>query len=105
MLVLQCGLSPDYVLDKMDWYEVSALMKYQFYAIKDNWEQARLISYMIAQSNSKRRLKLQDIIPFSWENEDGDEEDKPITKNEMERLKQNAQDYLLYKNKTVEKRN
>lgn len=99
------GLSPDYVLDKIEWYEINSLMKYQYYCLKDNWEQARLIAFIIAQTNSKKRLKLQDIVPFTWE-EDGEIEDnKPITKSEIERLKQRAQDYLYSKNKYIEKRN
>lgn len=100
------GLAPDYVLDKIEWYEINSLMKFQYYTIKDNWEQARLIAFMIAQTNSKRKLKLQDIVPFAWENEDGEiEEEKPITKSEIERLKAMAQNYLCSKNKSIEKRN
>lgn len=99
------GLSPEYVLDKMEWYEISSLMKYQYYSIKDNWEQARLIAFMIAQTNSKRKLKLQDILPFMWEEEGEMEDEKPITKTEIERLKARAQDYLCSKNNQIEKRN
>lgn len=99
------GLAPDYVLDKIEWYEISALMKYQYYCMKDNWEQARLIAFMIAQTNSKHKLKLQDIIPFTWEEDETFEDNKPISKSEVERLKQQAQNYLLNKNKSIEKRN
>lgn len=98
------GLSPEYVLDKIEWYEINALMKYQYYAIKDNWEQARLISYLIAQTNSKRKLKLQNIVPFTWEEDEETEDNKPITKSEIERLKARAQDYLYSRNKSIEKR-
>ena len=98
------GLSPEYVLDKMEWYEINSLIKYQYYSIIDNWEQARLIAFMIAQTNSKRKLKLQDIVPFVWEEEEI-EEVKPITKTEIERLKAKAQDYLSSKNNQIEKRN
>lgn len=99
------GLSPEYVLDKIEWYEINALMKYQYYSIKDNWEQARLIAFMIAQTNSKRKLKLQDIVPFVWEEDEEMEEVQPITKTEIERLKAKAQDYLSSNNNKIEKRN
>lgn len=99
------GLSPDYVLDKIEWYEINALMKYQYYAIKDNWEQARLIAFLIAQTNSKKKLKLQDIVPFAWDEDEENEDNKPITKSEIERLKARAQNYLYSKNKSIEKRN
>lgn len=99
------GLSPEYVLDKIEWYEINALMKYQYYAIKDNWEQARLIAFMIAQTHSKKKLKLQDIVPFAWDEDEENEDNKPITKSEIERLKARAQNYLYSKNKSIEKRN
>lgn len=98
------GLSPEYVLDKIEWYEINALMKYQYYSLKDNWEQARLVAFMIAQTNSKRKLKLQDIVPFAWDEDEENEDNKPITKSEIERLKARAQDYLYSKNKSIEKR-
>lgn len=98
------GLPPEYVLDKIEWYEINALMQYQYYSLKDNWEQARLIAFMIAQTNSKRKLKLQDIVPFTWEEDEENEDNKPITKSEIERLKARAQDYLYSKNKSIEKR-
>lgn len=99
------GLPPEYVLDKIEWYEINALMQYQYYSLKDNWEQARLIAFMIAQTNSKRKLKLQDIVPFVWDEDEENEDNKPITKSEIERLKARAQNYLYSKNKSIEKRN
>ena len=99
------GLSPEYVLDKMELYEINSLIKYQYYSIIDNWEQARLIAFMIAQTNSKKKLKLQDVVPFVWDEDEEMEEEKPITKTEIERLKARAQDYLSNKNNQIEKRN
>ena len=78
----------------MEWYEVNAALKYSHYAIKDNWEQARLIAYMIAQVNNKRHLKFGDIAKFYWENETDEEDAKPITKEDIERLNNLAKAYL-----------
>lgn len=61
------GINPEYVLDRMEMYEVNALIKNQYRRHKDDWEQARLISYLIAQCNSKKRMKLTDIVQFPWE--------------------------------------
>lgn len=61
------GIAPDYVLDRMEMYEVNALIKNQYRRHKDDWEQARLIAYLIAQCNSKKRMKLTDIVQFPWE--------------------------------------
>lgn len=66
-MVADLGIAPDYVLDKMEMYEVNALIKNQYRRHKDDWEQARLIAYLIAQCNSKKRMKLTDIVKFPWE--------------------------------------
>lgn len=77
----------------MQWYEVRAALKYSYYRTKDNWEQARLVSYLIAQVNSKKKLKYQDICEFPWEKENTDEDTK-ISKEDIERLNKLAEDYL-----------
>ena len=98
------GYAPEYVLDRMQWYEINAAMKYHYYSIKDGWEQARLIAYMIAQVNSKRTLKMDEIVKFPWEEKDDEPAKTSITKEEIEQLERDAQEYLKRQNKTVEKR-
>lgn len=100
---MQCGFSPKYVLDEIETYELNAAMKYSYYAVKDNWEQARLVAYIVAQCNSKRTLKMQDIMTFHWE-EEQEEHRTSITKEEIEALKRQAEQYLKSKNKEIEKR-
>lgn len=92
MLVLKHHIEPSYVLDKMEMYEIKALMDYEYYSHRDEWEQARLISYLIAQVNSKKKLKQEDILQFYWDNEK--EPETEITKRDLERLKNKAQEYL-----------
>ena len=89
ILTLQLHLSPEYVMDRMEFYEIRALMKYQYYAHKDNWEQARLISYLIAQVNSKKQLKLSDIIEFEWDKENI-ELNKSVSNEEIAKLREQA---------------
>lgn len=91
MLTLKYGFNPSYVLDEMKWYEINGLMKYEYYKEKEDWEQARLIAYVIAQVNSKKKLKIEDIIPFYWEN---NQEKIASSKEEFERLKNKAKEYL-----------
>lgn len=93
MLVLKHHLSPSYVLDEMEFYEIRALLKYEHYSHRDEWEQARLIAYMVAQVNSKKKLTFQDITKFYWEDQQ-EEQDTSITKEDIERLKQRAQAYI-----------
>lgn len=79
----------------MSWYEINALLKYDYYANKENWEQARLISYIVAQVNSKRKLNFQDIIKFPWEEE---AKETSISKEDIERLKEQAKQYINGRN-------
>lgn len=99
---MTCGFPPKYVLDEMEAYEVNSALKYSYYAQKDNWEQARLIAYIVAQCNSKRTLTMQDIVKFHWEEEA--QGDTRITKEEIEMLKAQAEQYIKSKNKKIEKR-
>ena len=48
ILTLRLHFPPEYVLDKMELYEVKAIMDYEYLAYKDSWEQSRLVAYMIA---------------------------------------------------------
>lgn len=75
----------------MEMYEVRAAMRYSYYANKDLWEANRLIAYMVAQVNSKKRLQLQDIVRFPWEEVQGD---TSISKEDIERLRIKAENYL-----------
>lgn len=93
MLVLKHHLDPRYVLDEMEMYEIRTLLKYEHYSHRDEWEQARLIAYMVAQVNSKKKLSFQDITKFYWEDQQ-EEQDTSITKEDIERLKQRAQAYI-----------
>jgi len=52
---------------------------------KDNWEQARLIAYIIAQANSKNKIKVTDIMSFPWE-KIGNKENQKVTDEQIEQL-------------------
>jgi len=97
ILVLQHHLNPKYVLDEMEMYEVKALMKYAYYSHKDSWEQSRMITYMTAQVNSKNRLQMTDVMEFPWEKEEDEEDKKPITKEQLQQLREQAENYIKAK--------
>ena len=84
---MRLGFAPDYVLDKMKMYEISAALKHGDYSMRESWEQTRWISFIIAQSNSRKRLKLEDIFKFPWDEETEVKESKPITENDVNRIK------------------
>ena len=89
MLVFKYGLSPDYVLDEIQMYEIRALLKYGYYKNQDIWEVGRLIAYLVAQTHSKKKLKLQDICELPWEKEDETKKANPNipTREEFEAAK------------------
>lgn len=90
ILTLQLGLNPEYVLDKIEMYEINSLMKYSYYKDKENWEQARLLGYIIAQANSTKKLKIEDIIKFSWDNKNKEKGDTTISKEQIDALTKQA---------------
>ena len=87
ILVMQLHYPPQYVLDDMQMY----------YANKDVWEANRLTAYITAQVNSKRKLKVTDLVTFPWEEESASESDNRITKEDIERLQKQAENYLKTK--------
>lgn len=86
-------MSPTYVLDEMEMYEIKALFNYEYYSHKDEWEQARMIAYVIAQTNSTKKLSYQDITQFYWE-KDEEKQDTSISRQDIERLREKAQAYI-----------
>lgn len=73
----------------MQMYEVSSLMRYGYYKNKESWEQSRLIAFLIAQTHSSKRLKMEDIMKFGWEQEETGE--TFISKEDIERLSREAE--------------
>lgn len=80
-------------MDKMQIYEISSLLKNIFRKNKDSWEQTRTLAYITAQANSTKQLKPTDILKFSWDNEDIEKEIS-ITKEDVSRLREKANNYL-----------
>lgn len=94
ILTLKYGIAPDYVLDKMQTYEVKAIMEFGYYKDQENWEQTRLISYINAQCHSNKKLKPADIVKFPWEDEKGKKRKSTpevMSDTDLNRLKSKAQ--------------
>lgn len=82
------GLSADYILDKMQMYEIKPLISASYLRNKDSWEQARLIAFIVAQANSSKKLKVSDIMSFGWD----EKQKKPTVSNEdVERLRKKTE--------------
>ena len=82
-------------MDKLEDWEMYELMDVTAYADTNNWEQTRLISYIIAQVNSKKKLKLKDIMKFPWEKE-MDGKDIEISTSDVNNLREKAKRFLKY---------
>lgn len=75
-------------------YEIRAVMDYEYLAHKDSWEQARLVAYLVAQSNSSKRINITDIAKFYWEKEEEASSDNTtISNDDISRLKEKANQY------------
>lgn len=60
----------------MNWWELNNILESIFENNKDSAENNRLLMYSIFQSQSTKKLKPQDIIKFSWDEETVVEVDK-----------------------------
>ncbi len=77
----------------MQTYELPPLINNLYRKDKESWEQARLVAYVIAQSNSTKRLKPTDILSFNWDKPESDKETS-ISSSEIARLRDKANQYL-----------
>lgn len=93
-LVIEGGLEPEYVLDKMQMYELEPLISNLHKKDRNSWEQARMIAYVIAQCNSTKKLKPTDIMQFTWDNDTTGE--TSISNEDIKRLKEKAKQYTTH---------
>ena len=71
----------------MQMYELRALMKNSYLKKKDEWEIGRFISYMVAQVNSTKKLTMDQVLKFPWEEDDKkNKEAQIVTKQQREEL-------------------
>lgn len=89
-MVVEGGYDAEYFMTRMPIFEAMEYLASLEYRGRDNWEQARMIAYMVAQVNSKKVLKPSEIIKYIW---DENKEPETVSAVDLERLKQKA-DYL-----------
>lgn len=76
-------------MDTLQDWEVYDFYNMLQYADTASWEQTRWLMYVMAQINSRKQLKVTDILRFAWD-EDA-KKNQMITKEEIERLKEKAE--------------
>ena len=75
--MLQCGVQPDYVLDRINFYEIEALLENLWMKNKESWEQTRIQAYITAQTQSTKKIDMNDMMSFPWEKKVEKVEDTP----------------------------
>lgn len=68
-LIVNVGLDPEYVYDKMQLWEINLYMEKYEAKEKARLEEQRLWTYLTLAPNldSKKKVKPEDILPFPWE--------------------------------------
>ena len=74
---MQCGVQPDYVLDRMQTYEIETLLENLWMKNKESWEQTRVQAYITAQTQSTKKIDMNDMMSFPWEKKVEKVEDTP----------------------------
>ena len=74
---MQCGVQPDYVLDRMQTYEIETLIDNLWMKNKESWEQTRVQAYITAQTQSTKKIDMNDMMSFPWEKKVEKVEDTP----------------------------
>ena len=75
-------------MDELQEWEVYDFYNMLQYADANSWEQTRWLMYVIAQVNSRKQLKVTDILNFSW---DQTQKNITITDDDIKRLKEKAE--------------
>ncbi len=76
-----------YFMDELEEWEAQDIIDCIPYSDKALWECTRGQMYMVAQINSKKKLKPTDIFKFAWDDE---LKNTSISNTEIERLRQRA---------------
>lgn len=73
-------------------YEVNTILKQLQYRNKTSWEQTRFNSYINAQINNSKKIKLTDILTFSWDEKQNKPQEE-INDSDIQRLIDKAELY------------
>ena len=82
----------------MQLYELEVILDNLQLRHKQNWEQTRLLAYVIAQSNSTKKINITDVVKFSWDNEKNETIDI-MTDEDKDRLKKKSDEIIKELNK------
>ena len=78
----------------MQWYEAETLIRYQYYAHRDQWEGVRFLANTVINMHAKSKVSLRETLPFYWEEYSQEDKAALPTKEDAERLHKKAQYYI-----------
>lgn len=76
-------------MSELQEYEVELFYDSLKYANRPEWEQTRLLMYILAQVNSKKKLEITDLMKFPWD-DNYEETSREYNEEEHKRLREKA---------------
>lgn len=88
ILVMDCNLNIDYVLNEMHYSEIDSYIKYRDDKNKNRLEEKRLFTYLTIMPHiNAKKLTVSELLPFSWEKEQKEKEGLKVIDTHKDKLK------------------
>lgn len=76
----------------LEYWEVNDILDNIEYLDRNQWEQTKLNTYVLAQANSRKMIDKDKFMSFAWDKEETEEEHNyEISNEDIERLKKIAE--------------
>ena len=88
ILVMDCNLNIDYVLNEMHYSEIDSYIKYRDDKNKNRLEEKRLFTYLTIMPHiNAKKLSVNELLPFSWEKEEKEKEGLKVIDTHKDKFK------------------
>lgn len=88
ILVMDCNLDINYVLNQMHYSEIDSYIKYRDNKNKNRLEEKRLFTYLTIMPHiNAKKLSVNELLPFSWEKEEKEKEGLKVIDTHKDKLK------------------
>ena len=88
ILVMDCNLNIDYVLNEMHYSEIDSYIKYRDDKNKNRLEEKRLFTYLTIMPHiNAKKLTVNELLPFSWEKGEKEKEGLKVIDTHKDKLK------------------
>lgn len=89
ILVMDCNLDINYVLNEMRYSEIDSYIKYRDDKNKNRLEEKRLFTYLTIMPHiNAKKLSVNELLPFSWEKEEKEKEGLKVIDTHKDKLHQ-----------------